>query len=386
MLWLMVAVAVSQQLAKPDLGCDKYSSEADCLIMKSPFDPEQPACAWDPALEDACALAPPDASTMFTPLNMILLVLGMLVINPILLLIEWFYLSVFNAPRPKPCAGLAAERTREQQRWVYSPGQVAEAAAGEAGAKSTKERPERPVLPAGADQCADCVELEAGAECTELAGSANIPHDHLLEPSPGELAVMATCPFSLGVGGLVCYDPDEDGAVVASPQDDSHVQARSASLGSILYGDPDDGMSSRRVRQLLAFVDGTPGDDEVAPGPEAELEGGEDEDEALLPDPNDGAEFDAFIEMISARECLAVVARRAELAQAVEYLRSTNDARGLRTVREILSAFEQRWGFAPRRCASYYLLGGSESEEERLKVRLAWQRATQVEISPARHV
>ena len=73
MLWLMVAVAVTQQLGQPDLRCERYTNEADCLVMSSPFDPGAAACAWDPALEDACALAPPDASSQFTPLNMTLL-------------------------------------------------------------------------------------------------------------------------------------------------------------------------------------------------------------------------------------------------------------------------------------------------------------------------
>ena len=81
-LWLLVALAVQMQLAHPDLGCEQYTNEADCLVMTSPFDPNERACAWDPLLEDACALAPPDASTQFTPLNMAMLVIVMLTDQP----------------------------------------------------------------------------------------------------------------------------------------------------------------------------------------------------------------------------------------------------------------------------------------------------------------
>ena len=87
-LWLLVALAVQMQLAHPDLGCEQYTNEADCLVMTSPFDPNERACAWDPLLEDACALAPPDASTQFTPLNMAMLVIVMLTINPLISLVE----------------------------------------------------------------------------------------------------------------------------------------------------------------------------------------------------------------------------------------------------------------------------------------------------------
>ena len=87
-LWLLVALAVQMQLSYPDLECEQYATEADCLVMTSPFDSSVPACAWDPLLEDACATSPPDASSQFTPLKMAMLVIVMLLINPLIALVK----------------------------------------------------------------------------------------------------------------------------------------------------------------------------------------------------------------------------------------------------------------------------------------------------------
>ena len=88
MLWLMAAVAVSSMLKSPDLGCDLYTNEADCLVMSSPIDPSVAACAWDPMFAPPCDTAPPDTSNQFTPINIALLVLIMLCIDPFILVIE----------------------------------------------------------------------------------------------------------------------------------------------------------------------------------------------------------------------------------------------------------------------------------------------------------
>ena len=88
MLWLMAAVAVSSMLKSPDLGCDLYTNEADCLVMSSPIDPSVAACAWDPVFAPPCDTAPPDTSNQFTPINIALLVLIMLCIDPFILVIE----------------------------------------------------------------------------------------------------------------------------------------------------------------------------------------------------------------------------------------------------------------------------------------------------------
>jgi hypothetical protein len=47
---------------------------------------------------------------------------------------------------------------------------------------------------------------------------------------------------------------------------------------------------------------------------------------ALLPDPADKAEFATYCEMVTAQECLAVMARHAELEAAVEYLSKASRA------------------------------------------------------------
>ena len=88
MLWLMVAVAVQTQLKYPDLDCDQYTNEADCLVMASPFDPAIAACAWDPTIAPPCDTAPPDTSSQFTPINIALLVIVMLCIEPFIKVVE----------------------------------------------------------------------------------------------------------------------------------------------------------------------------------------------------------------------------------------------------------------------------------------------------------
>ena len=54
------------------------------------------------------------------------------------------------------------------------------------------------------------------------------------------------------------------------------------------------------------------------------------DENALLPDPANKAEFASYCEMITAQECLAVVARHAELEEAVDYLSKASRADRLR--------------------------------------------------------
>ena len=119
LLWIMAGIAVCEQLKHPDLGCDTYVNEADCLVMTAPFDASVAACVWDPAVTPPCATAPPDTSSAFTPLNMAMLVAVLLCIDPFILVIEAIYLSVFNAPRPKSRSSLSAKQARVQQRWAW---------------------------------------------------------------------------------------------------------------------------------------------------------------------------------------------------------------------------------------------------------------------------
>jgi hypothetical protein len=90
--------------------------------------------------------------------------------------------------------------------------------------------------------------------------------------------------------------------------------------------------------------------------------------------------------MITARECLAVVARRAELTQACLHLEAEARQFGstaerehrVKMVRKLLTSFERRWGFTPhwrtRRSPLAALFAclkacacSGESEDERLE-------------------
>ena len=84
----MVGIAVCKQLANPDLGCSAYTNEADCMVMMAPFDGSAHACAWDAMIVPPCDTAPPDTSSNFTPINIAMLVIVMLCIDPFILFIE----------------------------------------------------------------------------------------------------------------------------------------------------------------------------------------------------------------------------------------------------------------------------------------------------------
>ena len=56
--------------------------------MTAPFDESMPACAWDPMVAPPCDTAPPDTSSNFTPINIAMLVIVMLCIDPFILFIE----------------------------------------------------------------------------------------------------------------------------------------------------------------------------------------------------------------------------------------------------------------------------------------------------------
>ena len=83
----------------------------------------------------------------------------------------------------------------------------------------------------------------------------------------------------------------------------------------------------RRLSSRLSSFCGSPlGDDEAAAREEVPEDDTPEEDEGALPDPSDRAAFEAYTVMITARECIAVAARRAELAQAVAHLEVGREA------------------------------------------------------------
>ena len=73
-------------------------------------------------------------------------------------------------------------------------------------------------------------------------------------------------------------------------------------------------------KKLTFFLFGAPHDDHYEAHEEKPDENDREIDEGTIPDLADRAAFNAFTEMITARECIAVVARRAELAQACTHL------------------------------------------------------------------
>ena len=136
LIWLMGSVAVMYQFLYPNLGCGTYTSEARCLEMTSPYDPNESACEWDPnrtpaptppptpaptlafsenatnSYDDAadaqaykagtCGERKPDAEHAFTATGILGSVIVMLMVRLCVVGVERLYLRVFNAPRP-PC-------------------------------------------------------------------------------------------------------------------------------------------------------------------------------------------------------------------------------------------------------------------------------------------
>ena len=82
----------------------------------------------------------------------------------------------------------------------------------------------------------------------------------------------------------------------------------------------------RRLSSRLSSFCGSPLGDDKAAREEVPEDDTPEEDEGALPDPSDRAAFEAYTVMITARECIAVAARRAELAQAVAHLEVGREA------------------------------------------------------------
>ena len=213
--------------------------------------------------------------------------------------VQFVYLFVFNAPRPKSSYGVTAELTREQQRLAWQ-------------SMAQHQTPS---------------ELEAAAESTRDGPAAAV--------------------------GAVQYQWGSDGA---------RLTDTTASIADVLYQNPD-GDVAGNVAMLMQFLDEQNEDTESAPESYFDLPHEADiavdiavrkEKTGLaLPDPNDREAFDEYTDMITARDCLAVVARRDELRRACAYLekqRAPNamaEHRQLKTVRHLLAKFERRWGFKP---------------------------------------
>jgi len=120
LLWIMVGQALCFQLSYPDLGCDLYMTEYDCTLMVAPFDPpfdRPPACAWDPTLEVPCSMTQPEG--MYTVMSLVLMVAVLILIEPIIIFVEWLYHNIFNAPRAKRRSRKEEEAASQQQQWAW---------------------------------------------------------------------------------------------------------------------------------------------------------------------------------------------------------------------------------------------------------------------------
>lgn len=118
LLWVMVAVAFEKQMTSPDLGCDLYTTEADCLVMMQPFDDQTHACSWDPTLMVPCENVEPDPDATFTPFGMVMLIACMLVIDPFIMAIEVRQAVGLSSKRERDARSIGAQTQRKRRDTV----------------------------------------------------------------------------------------------------------------------------------------------------------------------------------------------------------------------------------------------------------------------------
>ena len=288
--------------------------------------------------------------------------------------VQFVFLCVFNAPRPKSSYGVVAELTREQQRWVW---------------ESMAQRRElllRESMVPGVEAA-----VASASELGVALSAAHSPSEGASPRNEHEAAAVDESDAAVDDLHYLCLSDDTHEAMPAStaaPED----MLPPPLLADVLYDDPDAGGRQMSAR-LLLFLDklgqDTPTSESFFNDPHerddasAEVEEFNRQDKGgfTLPDPDDRAAFDAFTDMITARDCLAVVARHDELTHTYAHLKEQtqhgNDKeahRHLETVRELLGQFERRWGFTRQSCAGGGLTAlwractrGAESEEERLE-------------------
>lgn len=167
----------------------------------------------------------------------------------------------------------------------------------------------------------------------------------------------------------------------AATDEGESVLDSSGQASSVTLGDADHGGKRSMAKRLSRFFRTPLGNDEAH---QEELDDEEDnDDEEALPNPADRAVFDAYTEKITARECIAVVARRAELTKACAHLEVSlagdlseearlENQRRLEVVRKMLADFNRRWQFTPTGCcgltrAVRRCTYGDETDEERLE-------------------
>ncbi|KAJ8604523.1 hypothetical protein CTAYLR_000946 [Chrysophaeum taylorii] len=93
--WVLASEAALFLLAFPDLGCDDYDNEEDCLKPDSPYFPAIPACQWNPNVDPVCSLNASKGATITT--YIILLLVISLILTPLSMIIDTI-INVISLP------------------------------------------------------------------------------------------------------------------------------------------------------------------------------------------------------------------------------------------------------------------------------------------------
>jgi hypothetical protein len=264
LLWIMVGQALCFQLAYPDVGCGDHVTEETCTLLSAPLDPpfdRPPACTWDPTYEVPCFLTLP--SGLYTVMSLVLMISVLILIEPVILFIEWLYLTVFNAPRAKRRTIKDEEAASRQQRWAW-----------EAVSKSTSP------------------DAENFFESALTGSSASI---------------------NTGTGVVGAQQPSRRSSRAWEAEDD-------------------------------------------------------------LPSPEDTVALAAYIDMITAKDCIGVMQRYQELISALEHFQAqaqapgatVEDTRRVTIVTKIMKDFSDKWGFTQPGW-QWCSCSGGETPEERIE-------------------
>ena len=152
-------------------------------------------------------------------------------------------------------------------------------------------------------RCISSSSREAAAQRREPPGAASAA-----ERADGHELVVAATDVALAREGGDAVEQPPPASTNAHSQHRDHKSHKRNATGK------------NKLAKQTGSVFGAPRGDDGAAARDEEPDDGEADDESALPDPADRAAFTAYTEMITARECIAVVARRAELTQAVEHL------------------------------------------------------------------
>ena len=433
-LWVMVSQAVYRQFTNPDLGCGLYTTEDDCLVMDAAWPAEGNACVWDITLEEPCYTAPADTSNQFSLLNMLLIAVVMMCTKPFDVAVAWTYDLIFNAATARSRSKAMMDMASEQQRYVWSvitaPGQEMEGADEGPDEADAEEN-------AGHDRKRK-FNMHAISKGFKVGGQFGAPpsaEGNADEEFPGLATYTVIAPASrLGLGFLMCdltkfarvayIDSSSPlvgkvrlGDMLVQIDDDAPIRQLGtvSRVGAVLLAregctralhfvanrvamDTEDQFKSMKLLPLRA-----PPDLDTALFADAEmmLHGGgappiaENNNDAErqpsgvikrtksivtsvatgnLPS-NDKREFNAYVEMITARQCVAVLARQEELVEALVALEERSNSPDVipavlserDAVAKLVTDFRKRWKLEQPSALCDCLMGrGNETAEEKL--------------------